>query len=121
VPEKRYLFTPGPTPVPPEVLAKLAEPVIHHRAADYRALFEEVLERLRAVPASVGSVMVIGHNPGLHDLALTLAARGAALERLREKFPTGGLAILRVDDTPWPALAPGTAELEAYVVPRELA
>jgi aspartate aminotransferase-like enzyme len=49
VPEKRYLFTPGPTPVPPEVLAKLAEPVVHHRSADYRALFGEVLEQLRAV------------------------------------------------------------------------
>src|SRR5689334_9433062 len=46
--EKRYLFTPGPTPVPPEVLAKLAVPVIHPRAADSRAVFGEVLERLRA-------------------------------------------------------------------------
>jgi aspartate aminotransferase-like enzyme len=47
--EKRYLFTPGPTPVPPEVLAALAEPVVHHRSADYRALFGECLERLRSV------------------------------------------------------------------------
>jgi aspartate aminotransferase-like enzyme len=47
--EKRYLFTPGPTSVPPEVLAALAEPVVHHRGPDYRALFGECLERLRAV------------------------------------------------------------------------
>jgi serine---pyruvate transaminase len=49
MPEKRYLFTPGPTPVPPEVLAALAEPVVHHRGPDYRALFGECLARLRAV------------------------------------------------------------------------
>ena len=48
VAEKRYLFTPGPTPVPPEVLAALAEPVVHHRGPDYRELFGECLERLRA-------------------------------------------------------------------------
>src|SRR5215510_11344932 len=46
---RRYLFTPGPTPVPPEVLAALAEPVVHHRGPDYRALFAECLERLRSV------------------------------------------------------------------------
>src|SRR4029450_7850523 len=50
MPQKRYLFTPGPTPVPPEVLAALAEPVVHHRGPDYRALFGELLERPRAPP-----------------------------------------------------------------------
>jgi aspartate aminotransferase-like enzyme len=30
MPEKRYLLTPGPTPVPPQVLAAMAQPVIHH-------------------------------------------------------------------------------------------
>jgi aspartate aminotransferase-like enzyme len=47
--EKRYLFTPGPTPVPPEVLAALAEPVVHHRARDYREIYERCLARLREV------------------------------------------------------------------------
>jgi aspartate aminotransferase-like enzyme len=56
--EKRYLFTPGPTPVPPEVLAALAEPVVHHRGPDYRALFGETLERLRAVFRTANDVLV---------------------------------------------------------------
>ena len=47
--EKRYLLTPGPTPVPPEVLAALAEPVIHHRARDYRDIYERCLARLAEV------------------------------------------------------------------------
>jgi aspartate aminotransferase-like enzyme len=44
VADKRYLFTPGPTPVPPEVLAALAEPVLHHRGPDYKELFRQTLE-----------------------------------------------------------------------------
>jgi aspartate aminotransferase-like enzyme len=47
--EKRYLLTPGPTPVPPEVLAELAKPVIHHRERDFRDIYERCLVRLREV------------------------------------------------------------------------
>src|SRR5438045_4997933 len=47
--EKRYLMTPGPTPVPPEVLAALAEPMIHHRGRDFRDTYRRCLERLRDV------------------------------------------------------------------------
>ena len=49
MPEKRYLFTPGPTPVPPEVLAVLAEPVVHHRGPDFQPVYERCLARLREV------------------------------------------------------------------------
>ena len=49
MPEKRYLMTPGPTPVPPEVLAALAEPMIHHRGRDFRNTYRRCLERLREV------------------------------------------------------------------------
>jgi aspartate aminotransferase-like enzyme len=49
VAEKRYLMTPGPTPAPPEVLAAIAQPVIHHRGPDYRELYGRVLARLREV------------------------------------------------------------------------
>src|SRR6059058_1425330 len=49
MPDKRYLLTPGPTPVPPQVLAALAEPVIHHRARDYRDIYARCLERLAEV------------------------------------------------------------------------
>jgi serine---pyruvate transaminase len=60
--EKRYLFTPGPTPVPPEVLAALAEPVVHHRGPDYRALFAECLERLRTVFRTAHDVLLFSSS-----------------------------------------------------------
>jgi aspartate aminotransferase-like enzyme len=46
---KKYLFTPGPTPVPPQVLAAMGEPVVHHRSPDFRPVYERCLARLREV------------------------------------------------------------------------
>jgi phosphohistidine phosphatase len=86
----------------------------------YGASEQELLERLHALPESVSSVMLIGHNPGLHNLALVLASRGAHLPQLEEKFPTGALATLVVRSESWTALGPGAAELVDYVVPRQL-
>jgi aspartate aminotransferase-like enzyme len=51
-------MTPGPTPAPPQVLAALAAPVIHHRARDYRELFEELLSRLQEVFQTRNDVLV---------------------------------------------------------------
>src|SRR5918997_3741807 len=56
--QKRYLFTPGPTPVPPQVLAALAEPVLHHRAPDFRVVYERVLERLKEVHRTESPVLL---------------------------------------------------------------
>ena len=55
---KRYLLAPGPTPVPPEVLAAGAEPVLHHRGPDFRALMLRCLERLREVVRTRNDVLV---------------------------------------------------------------
>jgi serine---pyruvate transaminase len=58
VAEKRYLFTPGPTPVPPEVLEAMSRPIIHHRSSDFRAIFARLLERLGRVYRTEGHVLV---------------------------------------------------------------
>ena len=47
--EKRYLLTPGPTPVPPAVLAAISQPVVHHRGPDFKPVYERALARLREV------------------------------------------------------------------------
>jgi len=60
VPEKRYLMTPGPTPAPPEVLAAIAQPVVHHRGPDYKKLYAECLGRLREVFRTESEVMLFG-------------------------------------------------------------
>ncbi len=47
--KKKYLLTPGPTPLPPEVMSALAKPIIHHRTAEYSALFAEVNKGLKSL------------------------------------------------------------------------
>jgi aspartate aminotransferase-like enzyme len=58
VAKKRYLFTPGPTPVPPEVLEAMSRPMIHHRSSDFRAIFGRCLDRLAQVYRTEGDVLV---------------------------------------------------------------
>jgi phosphohistidine phosphatase len=86
----------------------------------YGASSDELLGRLRAVPEAVASVMLIGHNPGLQDLALVLVSDGAELGRLRAKFPTAALATLTLPKTSWSRLSQADALLAAYVVPKQL-
>jgi phosphohistidine phosphatase len=85
----------------------------------YGASSDGLLARIRQVPDEVASVLVIGHNPGLEELALELASSGDELERLEEKFPTGALARLELAEQ-WGRVAPGGATLTAYVVPKQL-
>ncbi|MGZ4309882.1 MAG: pyridoxal-phosphate-dependent aminotransferase family protein [Gaiellaceae bacterium] len=60
MPEKRYLMTPGPTPAPPEVLAAIAQPVVHHRGPDFKQLYGECLERLGQVFRTESEVLLFG-------------------------------------------------------------
>jgi phosphohistidine phosphatase len=86
----------------------------------YAASSDELLERIRIVREDVASVMLIGHNPGLQDLALVLASAGADLERLETKFPTAALATLTLANTAWSELSGADALLAAFVVPKQL-
>jgi phosphohistidine phosphatase len=83
----------------------------------YGASADELLQRIRQVPDEVESVMLVGHNPAIHDLAAELVA--GADEQALGKFPTGALATLSFTG-PWRSLAPGHARLVTFVKPREL-
>ncbi len=87
----------------------------------YAAGAGSLLERLRSLPDEVGSVMLVGHNPGLEDLAAELMGGGDpdARAALAAKYPTGGLATLAFEGA-WRDLGPGGATLEAFAVPRRL-
>jgi len=58
VPERTYLITPGPTPVPPEVAAAMARPLIHHRSPDFKLLLEQTLAQLRRAFATEQEVLL---------------------------------------------------------------
>ncbi len=82
----------------------------------------ELLRYLRALPEDAGSVLLIGHNPGLHELALALAdpASRRLLPPADGKFPTGALASFRFAGS-WQELRPGRAALAAFATPKEMA
>ena len=85
----------------------------------YAASAADLLELLHEVPDEVKAVMLIGHNPGIQDLAVSLARGGTEIARVRSKFPTAALATLELNGS-WRELAPGSAELVSLVKPKEL-
>ena len=88
----------------------------------YRAGANALLNRLHDLPEEVGDVMLIGHNPAIEGLADELAGQGGdpdARERMATKYPTGGLATFGFSGR-WSELDWEGAQLESFVVPREL-
>jgi phosphohistidine phosphatase len=98
------------------------EPELEVRIESSLYTFEAdaLLDRLRAIPEGVASVMLIGHNPALHELAVILAARGPRLDELAQKFPTGALAEIDLPAASWNDAGKTPGELTRFVVPREL-
>ena len=78
MPEKRYLMTPGPTPVPPAVLAAMAEPVLHHRSPDFRVVLERCLGRLREVYRTQNDVLMLtaSGTAAMESAVANLVAQG---------------------------------------------
>jgi phosphohistidine phosphatase len=67
-------------------------------------------------------VIVVGHNPGLGDLAADLAGEGppAARDRLALEFPTAAYAVIDFDADRWAEIASDRARLERFVRPRDI-
>jgi phosphohistidine phosphatase len=86
----------------------------------YAGSEHQLLERLRAVSDDAASVMLIGHNPAVEQLALTLARSGEKVAIIERKYPTGALATLEFSGS-WRELGPGGTELTAFVTPKDLA
>jgi phosphohistidine phosphatase len=82
----------------------------------YAASEQRLLERVRAIHEGVESVLLIGHNPGLEQLAPDRAAGGDKLAAVRRKHPMGSLATLEFTG-PWRELELGSATLADFVTP----
>ena len=111
---KRALALPELGPPPPHVVFE---------EALYLARPDTILDVIRSnVEEATKSVMVIGHNPGLHALALTLIGDGSkkGLRQLAMKFPTAALAVISFDTAHWPEIGPTLGNLASFVTPREV-
>jgi phosphohistidine phosphatase len=85
----------------------------------YDVAQEKIRKHLRRVPKSADSVLLIGHNPGLHDLALSLVDSDSdeLIPPRGGKFPTGAMVSFRFDGA-WKKLQPHSATLFSYTTPK---
>ncbi len=88
----------------------------------YMAHSGELLAILRAAPESCASVMIIGHNPGLGQLAGQLVGSGdaAGIGRLAVKYPTCGLAVISFDVAEWQDVGSRLGHLDSFTIPGDL-
>ncbi len=89
----------------------------------YNAGGDAILKVIRQIGGIARTLLVIGHNPGLHDLARALIASGDVewRERLNEGLPTAGLVVLDFAVENWRKLHAHAGRLERFVTPRSLA
>jgi phosphohistidine phosphatase len=106
-----------------------ATPPVRFEDRLYGADATGLLALIREVPPATSTLLLIGHNPAIEDLALMLVppprmagpetASAGGLERIRAKFPTAAIAVLEPAGT-WHGLGHGRARLTAFVTPRGL-
>ncbi len=103
----------------------LGNAAVSFREKLYLISASDLLEMIAEVPEKVSSIMVIGHNPGLHMTALRLtrcAKEGAAtdLDAMTRKFPTGALCSLEFEAESWSDVVRDSGTLISFIRPRDV-
>jgi phosphohistidine phosphatase len=102
------------------------EPETRFDRALYLAEWPGLMAEIQDVPASATPLLLVGHNPGLEQLAIALALQSQSgsererAQRLAQKFPTAALAVLDFQIPDWGELRPGTGRLSDFVQPKDL-
>ena len=98
-----------------------ADIVILEKKKLYMALPREILSEIAKMGPEVGTLMVIGHNPGIGSLAHWLAGQGDKQDLLRiaEKFPTAAIAVLDFDVESWRDVDGEAGTLRHFATPKD--
>jgi phosphohistidine phosphatase len=85
----------------------------------YHAWVPELVRLVRQTPDELGTVLLLGHSPGIPDLVEHICIRtdSADWAQLDQKYPTSGLAVVNVP-CPWREVGTSTADLVAFAIPR---
>ena len=88
----------------------------------YEASTAALFELVRAIPNAVHAPLLVGHNPGLHDLVLTLTADDdqGLRRQVTPKFPTAAVAVIQLPAVRWGEVAPASGRIVELILPREL-
>jgi phosphohistidine phosphatase len=101
----------------------LSKKVAKRDAPDiYEVAAGRILEVIRTVKPGIRTLLLVGHNPGMEDLASLLVKDGDAdaIGRMKEKFPTAALAVIDFDVERWSEVVPDAGHLERFATPRSL-
>lgn len=98
------------------------KPTVRKLKSLYLATPREMLRRVQAVGREPDCVMLIGHNPGIADLASWLCSHGKAEHRanLGRKFPTGAVAVIDFDVNDWADVDAQTGHLIDLATPKQI-
>jgi phosphohistidine phosphatase len=109
-----------------------ARPATDFESGVYEASASGLLDLIRRLPPAAQTVVIVGHDPALPELAQALAGTdgphggqavgrtpGTSLDRMRAKFPTAAIAVFELS-CPWSELAPGRGRLASFVTPHEM-
>ncbi len=97
-------------------------PPVEIRDDIYHGGPDTLLRLIRSLPDTLGTVLLVGHNPALEEAALSLAPSGdpKVRQRMAEKYPTGALAVVDLPVNSWKEVREGTGYLRAFVRPKDL-
>jgi phosphohistidine phosphatase len=106
-----------------------ASPPVRFEDRVYGASAPMLLDLVHRAPGAAKTLLIVGHDPGIPELAFMLAGAAAAssgtvpratVDRMKTKFPTAAIAVLELTGN-WDQLGPGAARLTGFVTPREVA
>jgi phosphohistidine phosphatase len=99
-----------------------AKPTVRKLKSLYLAMPREMLRRVQAIGREPDRVMLVGHNPGIADLASWLCSQGKAEQRakLARKLPTGAIAVLEFDVEDWSEVDAETGKLIDFATPKQI-
>jgi phosphohistidine phosphatase len=103
--------------------AMAAKVPVEFEESIYEATPETLLKIVKRTAPKVETLLLVGHNPGLHELAVMLVASGdiEARQRMKENFPTAALAVIEFALGSWQKLHPQAGRLERFIEPRSIA
>ena len=92
------------------------EPRLYHTPAG------TLLDVIRQTEPGIGTLLLVGHNPGMHDLALKLIGKASRsdLSQLRLRYPTAGLLVIDFKIANWSEASEGSGRLERFETPKSV-
>jgi phosphohistidine phosphatase len=98
------------------------EPEVVYRDELYHPSPAEMLEILRDAPPSASRLLIVGHNPEIQAFALDLVGSGPKhyRDRLEEKFPTAGLAVINFTSGTWKGVTVNSGSLNLFLSPKDV-